>query len=463
MLLEFLSKLILDSPPVKMIPSTTIETKKKEPALKTCHLLSLPNELLYVILSSLTWSDVGRLCLTGSSVLQSRILSWISSSACSKFVIESVSRELNLQSGYEKWITECRKFGMLCKKVSMLYGTSKRLQLLSLWFSIFKDEASKILCGNQTWVNLLIRLGMAAALSSFIKGWDEGEYPRVFAWVLNHEVTQELDERNIFKMFFWEFMDNDEMKSSWLIYRLNTKYLLGSKFNSRKTLAEKFFEFLGPHDPYASFRAINSNSDRNDFNAYQSRLYTKFMGKVALEILQEVEPSSYGEAKVLFSDFGKGLRVLLQSPSVPNSMIVSILNLMFIEKNFLMDNQAACLLFSCEAIVKLYLSKLLEQDTGYHSSSCMLAALVIVCGRLSNDIDNGLSNILTWSFQYEDVTKRCRIIEQFWKELVDRIEDGDVEEDSLIQVGAFVGKHGYCLSNSNVKSTGKRKHLQSEE
>merc|ERR1712142_135819 len=99
---------------------------------------------------------------------------------------------------------------MLCKKVSMLYGTSKRLQLLSLWFSKFNDEASKMLGGNQTWVNLLIRLGLAAALSSFIKGWDEGEYPRVFAWVLNHEVTQELDERNIFKMFFWEFMD-DEM------------------------------------------------------------------------------------------------------------------------------------------------------------------------------------------------------------------------------------------------------------
>ena len=62
-----------------------------------------------------------------------------------------------------------------------------------------------------------------------------------------------------------------------------------------------------------------------------------------------------------------------------------------------------------------------------------------------------------------DVTKRSRIIEHFWKELVDRIEDGDVEEDSLIQVGAFVGKHGYCLRNSNIKIWGKKKHLQNEE
>ena len=151
------------------------------------------------------------------------------------------------------------------------------------------------------------------------------------------------------------------------------------------------------------------------------------MGKVAIEILQDVEPSSYGEAKVLFSDLGKGLRLLLQNPSVQNSMIVSILNTIFIEKILSMDNQAACLLFSCEAVVKLYLSEL--HDIGFHSNSCMLAALVIVCGRLSNDIDNGLSNILTWSFQSGDVAKRSRIIEHFWKELVDRIEDGDVEED----------------------------------
>ena len=66
-------------------------------------------------------------------------------------------------------------------------------------------------------------------------------------------------------------------------------------------------------------------------------------------------------------------------------------------------------------------------------------------------------------FQSGDVTKRSRIIEHFWKELGDRIEDGDVEEESLIQVGAFVGKHGYCWRNSNIKSLGKTKHLQSEE
>ena len=69
MLLESLSKLILNSPPVvKMIPTNTIEPKNKDPAHKACHLLNLPNEMLYIILSSLTWSDVGRLCLTGSSV-----------------------------------------------------------------------------------------------------------------------------------------------------------------------------------------------------------------------------------------------------------------------------------------------------------------------------------------------------------------------------------------------------------
>ena len=148
----------------------------------------------------------------------------MSSSVCSKLVIESISREVSHQSSYEKWITECRKYGMLCKKVSMLYGTNERLRLFSLWFTKFKDEALKLLVGNEAWTNLMIRLGLAAALSSLIKGWDEGEYPRVFAWVLNHEDTQELDERNIFKMFFWEFMDNDEMKSSWLIFWLNSNF-----------------------------------------------------------------------------------------------------------------------------------------------------------------------------------------------------------------------------------------------
>ena len=165
--------------------------------------------------------------------------------------------------------------------------------------------------------------------------------------------------------------------------------------------------------------------------------------------MQEQVPNTFAEAKEMFSDIGKGLRLLLRSSTVPNSFLSSMMVTMFEDMHWLVDNQAACLLFSCEAVVKLFLADMTRRQGGIVKLAHMLVAMLAVCDRLSNDLNQGLSKILVWSFTLLEKRDRKMMIAEFWKEMGERLEEGDTGENILVQLGVLVGGKAYWLNGGS--------------
>ena len=63
--------------------------------------------------------------------------------------------------------------------------------------------------------------------------------------------------------------------------------------------------------------------------------------------MQEQVPTSYSEAKEMFSDLGQGLRLLLKSSSISNNFLSSIMSAMFDDMNWVVDNRQPV---SCSAV-----------------------------------------------------------------------------------------------------------------
>ena len=89
----------------------------------------------------------------------------------------------------------------------------------------------------------------------------------------------------------------------------------------------------------------------------------------------------------MFSDIGQGLRLLLKSSSISKNFLSSIMSSMFDDMSWVVDNQAACLLFSCEGVVKLFLADLTRKEDGILKLSQMLVAmLAVMFPRLSESL-----------------------------------------------------------------------------
>ena len=113
--------------------------------------------------------------------------------------------------------------------------------------------------------------------------------------------------------------------------------------------ADLLYLVLGPEEEDLALRV---------YNPFMVRLYTRLQGKPDLNIMQEQVPSSYSEAK----DLGRALRLLKRnSSSITGSLRTSIMTSLFNDFHWQLDNQAACLLFSCEAAVKMFLA---DQEKG---------------------------------------------------------------------------------------------------
>ena len=151
MLTRSLSKLMLDSPTnIKLVP---VMKETTHHFILPDYLLLIPEELLTRIFSFLSLSDIGMLCLTGSSSLRNRVMAWITTTSCCKKVTGSLTKEkIKQQAGYEEWLRSNHQFGLLCKRASMLYSTSTRLMLLSSWYSRLEGVVSD-------WAKLWGRLG----------------------------------------------------------------------------------------------------------------------------------------------------------------------------------------------------------------------------------------------------------------------------------------------------------------
>ena len=140
---------------------------------------------------------------------------------------------------------------------------------------------------------------------------------------------------------------------------------LTNTFTSLKTSAKQdaahlLFLMLGPAEDDL---ALSSPAGR-DYNFFQLSLHNKLQGKPNMMTMQEQVPNTFAEAKEMFSDIDKGLRLLLRSSTVTNSFLSSMMVTMFEDMHWLVDNQAACLLFSCEAVVKLFLADMSSRQGG---------------------------------------------------------------------------------------------------
>ena len=86
------------------------------------------------------------------------------------------------EEGVDKWIDMTGQFGLMSKRVSMIYSTSARLRLLSKWYERLEDIID-VYCEDGPWKDLVLRIGLASSLATFSLGWDEVEYNKILGWV----------------------------------------------------------------------------------------------------------------------------------------------------------------------------------------------------------------------------------------------------------------------------------------
>ena len=124
---------------------------------------------------------------------------------------------------------------------------------------------------------------------------------------------------------------NEDMKSSWLSFILNSTSKSSISDSSEKRVIEMghlIYYLLGPIQDEG-----NSSISYSTLNGVY--------GNIDTTLMQEVEPSSYDEAKELFSDLGNGLKLLVKNSSFDNLLFTQALKSMFEEMEWLVDNQAA--------------------------------------------------------------------------------------------------------------------------
>ena len=91
MLTRSLSKLMLHSPTTTKLVFMDTEAFSGA-TFQPNHLALLPDEVLSHIISFLSLTDIGMICLTGSSWLRDRMVAWINTTSCSRKVFMHLTR-----------------------------------------------------------------------------------------------------------------------------------------------------------------------------------------------------------------------------------------------------------------------------------------------------------------------------------------------------------------------------------
>ena len=103
------------------------------------YLEQLPQELFVRILSMMSLTDVGNLSLTGSTRIRTKIIDWMKSKSFQKKISVTLGlpvSSLTTEDGLDSWRKVTKEFGMLVKKVSMIYGTGA----WTAWSSLRTDS-----------------------------------------------------------------------------------------------------------------------------------------------------------------------------------------------------------------------------------------------------------------------------------------------------------------------------------
>ena len=107
------------------------------PPVPDCRLLLLPEEMFH-LLSFLSLSDWGQLCLTSKQMRNLVLCSVISKPRLSRLT-GRLSGVTSTQIRMELWLQVCRQFGQFCKRATMLCSSEVRLTILAAWFSDFSQ------------------------------------------------------------------------------------------------------------------------------------------------------------------------------------------------------------------------------------------------------------------------------------------------------------------------------------
>jgi len=374
------------------------------------------------------------------------MISWINTVPCSRRIVDALPDELNTEEGYKEWVRKCKQFGVLCKKASMMRRTSCRLELLSKWFLTIESRLLRKI-DNKDWARLMSKVGLAAALSKLFLGWQDSEFWRVDEWLVDQGHILEGEGSRSLRIFLWEFLENDFAKTSWLIHLLQniSNYsLFRPSTNQEQNSAYFLYSLLGPAKYVPSLFPQTGN-----YNPFQISQHTKLQGRPDWAIVQEQPPTNYQEAEEVFSDLGKAVRLLVAScrdnSCINHTFLNSMITSLFEESNWSLDNQATFLMFSSSLLVQMFLTNLAKRKGGLLKLTHTIVSMVVVCERLQNDLNQNrnLSQLIDWCFTLLVQSKGKAIIAEFWKEAVERIEEGSMGERMLVQLGMFIGGRAY--------------------
>ena len=401
-----------------------------------CHLFEVPPELLHRIFSFLSLSDFGQLCFT-SHALRARTLDYVLSPASISYLTSSQVEENDCEVRSKAWLDLCRNFGIFCKRANMTELPRERVA--EAFASFVKLEERGCAGLEADWAEVQSRAGLAAALHSLTLGWHDLElrgvmkalvekfselrllYNPTLAVNISLLEAKSSELRCVLRTFIWDFPSDESSQATWLAFILrefSSKQHLTMQQSVRKLQAILLVFMLG------STRWL----DHKDFK--QSTL-ARLRWTPDQRMLQD-QPfvQSYAQAKLSFGDLGKALRIL-EAHRESAELGVSLYSLMeAVFQDWDIDNSAACLLFSSEQVVAKFLSGLLRDGgQALEEVAKMMVALLTVCEALGNNVNEGLVKIIDFTFSVLPRTEKEKrlLISLFWRELVERLEFGDLQ------------------------------------
>jgi len=483
MLTRSIAKLRICSPLVRT-PTLSASTWLGKPQDAAVHLLQLPRELLCHLFAFLPLPVCGQLCLTSSSVRE-RVLAWISSPSFLKQATARLLREENPEMKFNMWLQLCRQFGFFCKCVDMTESPSVRVMRLICLYQQLEEIGCAGLAPH--WTEMQSKAGFAAALFSLTLGWHNLELSKVFSLLsVKFDVLRHLQDstfaghimswtttdarapklRAALRTLFWDFHVDEASQAAWLgfILRKFSKEgvsLQQGNFTSHGLQAILLFFMLGSTLPMAQLGPGHDN--------FQERMLAKLESTPDHQVVQwQPLAQSYAQARLHFGDLGKALRVLESYKEVagPGGRgLFRLMVTMFQGNGWAVDNTAACLLFSSEAVVKQFLEGFiaLQDQTPMVE---VLVALILVCEALSNSLNVGLLNIIDYAFNTLPQSEKQRkgLIEQFWAQLVHRLEfddhhfnQGVLGLDVMVELGLHLGRRAFPVDAGVQKNGPARK------
>ena len=365
------------------------------------------------------------------------MLSWILSTKSISLLTESTVQERDSEARFVTWLGLCRQFGIFCKRADMTELPGKRVADA---FAFYKELQEKGCAGlDAGWGELQSRAGLAASLHSLTLGWHDKElkgvikllvqkfselrllYVPTLAVNISMMETKTSELRCALRTFIWDFHLDESVQATWLAFILrefSAKQHQTMQHSVRRLQAILLIFMLG------STRWL----DQSDFK--QSTLSRLRVTPDQRMLQDQPFTQSYAQAKLSFGDLGKALRIL-ETHREDVELGVSLYSLMTaVFQDWDIDNSAACLLFSSKEVVARFLTGLMrEGSSALEEVAKVVVAMLTVCEALGNNLNEGLVEIIDFTFSALPHTEKQRklLISLFWRELVDRLEFGNVQ------------------------------------